>query len=301
MQDAPGAEHSDGHRVSHAEASAVNRANWDDRVPVHERHDDQMRLLRADPTTVTDTVERDLPVLASLLGVGAGHPRPLAGLRLAHLQGHVGTDTVSFANAGATVIGLDFSEPALEVAARLARDCGVAARWVRSDVLDAAAAIGEPVDVVYTSVGTVCWFEDLDRWAAQIAALLRPGGLFYFRDWHPALMVLEDAEAGPPRLAHRYFADGSAQEWIDDRTSTGDDERLAHPRTLEWPHAVSEIVSALLGAGLRLVLLEEGTTLEWRAHPRMRAAPGGFALPEGERLRVPASLTVAAARPGPPR
>ena len=48
MQPAVDVEHSDGHRVSHAEASAVNLANWDDRVPIHERHYDGLRLLPAD-------------------------------------------------------------------------------------------------------------------------------------------------------------------------------------------------------------------------------------------------------------
>ncbi|HET8866853.1 MAG TPA: methyltransferase type 12, partial [Agrococcus sp.] len=83
---------------------------------------------------------------------------------------------------------------------------------------------------------------------------------------------------------------------IDDSTYTGGDERVAHARTLEWPHSVGEIVTALLDAGLRIVALREGTVLEWAALPGMVAVDGGFALPEGERLRVPASLTVAAVR-----
>ena len=140
MQPTFGVEHSDGHRVSHAEAAAVNLANWDDRVPIHGRHYDGLRLLPADPTALTDVVRRDLPVLAELLGAAPGDPRPLAGRSLAHLQCHLGTDTVSLARAGASVLGLDFSRAALDVAARLSEACGVEARWVESDVLDAAAA-----------------------------------------------------------------------------------------------------------------------------------------------------------------
>ncbi|MGC5075953.1 class I SAM-dependent methyltransferase [Agrococcus sp. DT81.2] len=296
MQDAFDAEHSDGHRVSHSEASAVNRANWDDRVPIHELHYESLRLLPEDPTALTDVVRRDLPVLAGLLGADPDDPLPLAGRSLAHLQCHIGTDTVSLAHAGASVIGLDFSQPALDVAARLSAACRVDARWVRSDVLDAAAAISTAVDVVYTSIGTICWFQDLDLWAAQIAELLVPGGLLYFRDAHPAMLALDDTDADALCVTHRYFADGTALEWIDDSAYTGGGERVAHPRTLEWPHSVSEIVTALLGAGLRIVALHEGTVLEWAAHPRMSAVEGGFALPEPERLRVPATLTVAAAR-----
>ncbi|WP_347757384.1 class I SAM-dependent methyltransferase [Agrococcus sp. ProA11] len=296
MQDLTDAQHSDGHRVSHADASAVNRANWDDRVPIHARHYDGLRILPGNPSALTDVVRRDLPVIARLLGAAADDPRPLAGRSLAHLQCHIGTDTVSLAYAGASVIGLDFSTVALEVAAELSTTCGVDARWVHSDVLDAASAIGTQVDVVYTSIGTICWFQDLERWAAQIAQLLVPGGLLYFRDAHPAMLALDDADADALTLAYRYFPNGTALEWIDDTTYASDGERVAHPRTLEWPHSVAEIVTALLDAGLRIVALDEGTVLEWDAHPRMVAVDGGYALPDGERLLVPASLTVAAVR-----
>ncbi|WP_405216344.1 class I SAM-dependent methyltransferase [Agrococcus sp. Ld7] len=296
MQDNSDAAHSDGHHISHEEGVAVNRANWDDRVPIHQRHYDGLRILPQDPLALTDVVRRDLPVLARLLGAAADDARPLAGRSLAHLQCHIGTDTVSLAHAGASVIGLDFSEPALEVAARLSDACGIDARWVHSDVLDAAAAIGTRVDVVYTSIGTICWFRELDRWAAQIAELLEPGGLLYYRDAHPAMLALDDANAEALTLTYRYFENGTALEWIDDTTYASDGERVAHPRTLEWPHSVAEIVSALLGVGLRIVLLDEGTVLEWDAHPRMVAVEGGYALPEHERLLVPASLTIAAVR-----
>lgn len=296
MQDTTDAEHSDGHRVSHDEAAAVNRANWDDRVPIHARHYESLRILPQDPTALTDVVRRDLPVLGQLLGAGVDDPTPLAGRSLVHLQCHIGTDTISLAHAGASVIGLDFSAPALEVASGLSDACGIDARWVHSDVMDAAAAIDSRVDVVYTSIGTICWFRDLERWAAQIAALLVPGGLLYFRDAHPAMLALDDADADALRLAYRYFPNGTALEWIDDTTYASAGERVAHPRTLEWPHSVAEIVTALLGAGLRIVALDEGTVLEWDAHPRMVAVDGGYELPERERLLVPASLTIAAVR-----
>ena len=37
---------------------------------------------------------------------------------------------------------------------------------------------------------------DLDRWAAQIEALLRPGGIFYIRDGHPAMYSVDERRRG---------------------------------------------------------------------------------------------------------
>ena len=49
----------------------------------------------------------------------------VAGKRLAHLQCHFGLDSLSWARAGASVAGLDFSEPAVRAATELAEETGL--------------------------------------------------------------------------------------------------------------------------------------------------------------------------------
>ncbi|WP_311245101.1 class I SAM-dependent methyltransferase [Microbacterium sp. WCS2018Hpa-23] len=266
-------------------ARTANLQNWDDRVPLHEA---AYGLDAFDePSHLSDVVSDDLPVLERFVTGGS-----LSGLDLCHLQCHIGTDTISLARAGARVTGADFSEPALRVAAALAERTGVAATWVQTDVLDARNAVAGDFDVVYTSIGTICWLQDLDRWAAQIIALLRPGGTFFIRDGHPALLALdEDAEGLTTRYS--YFGDGRAQQWDDESTYAGDG-KVAHARTYEWPHPLSEILGALLRAGLRLVHFDEGRTLPWRFSPRMVDVPRGYAWPEAERNLIPCTFTIVA-------
>lgn len=67
---------------------------------------------------------------------------------------------------------------------------------METDVLDARAAVEGDFDVVYTSIGTITWLDDLDRWAAQIVALRRPGGTFFIRDGHPALYAPDEDAPG---------------------------------------------------------------------------------------------------------
>lgn len=274
-------------RVDWNDARSANRENWNDRVPLHEVAYGLERF--DDPQHLSDVVLDDLAVLTAHLP-GA----TLAGLDLCHLQCHIGTDTISLARAGATVTGVDFSGPALKTAAALAARTGADATWVETDVLDARAAVVGDFDVVYTSIGTITWLGDLDRWAAQIFALLRPGGTFYIRDGPPILYgVDENATTLTPR--YPYFGDGRAQQWDDESTYVGDGT-VAHARTYEWPHPLSEIIGALLSAGLRLVHFDEGRMLPWQFSPRMVEVPRGYAWPEAERDLLPCTYTIVARR-----
>jgi hypothetical protein len=90
----------------------ANQANWNDRVAVHLGPNGyDVAGLGADPTRLSGTVTIDAPRLGSLTG-----------LRVAHLQCHMGMDTLSLTRLGATCVGLDFSADAIRVARALATE-----------------------------------------------------------------------------------------------------------------------------------------------------------------------------------
>jgi 2-polyprenyl-3-methyl-5-hydroxy-6-metoxy-1,4-benzoquinol methylase len=278
----------DYHDVSWEEAREANLRNWEERVPLHESGYGVEEF--ANPGHLSQVVRDDLAALRPFVPGGS-----LDGLEVCHLQCHIGTDTVSLARAGAArVVGVDFSPSALESARRLAQSCKVNASWVQSDVLDARAAVQGQFDLVYTSIGAICWLNDLGLWAKQIAALLRPGGLFYIRDGHPMLLTV-DENAPEPLLRYRYFGDGTAQAWDDDTTYVGDG-KVASIRTYEWPHSISEILNALIAAGLKILKFDEGRTLPWQFSPLMEfdKEVGSFVWPEQLRNIVPCTFTVIA-------
>lgn len=270
-------------------ARASNRENWEDRVPLHETAYAVSDL--DNPGHLTGVIRTDLAALALFLPDGT-----VSGLDVCHLQCHIGTDTLSLARAGARVTGVDFSPSALEPAAGLAARLNLDATWVETDVLDARAAVDGDFDLVYTSIGTITWFPDLGRWASQVAGLLRTGGVFYIRDGHPALYSV-DENAGVLQLRYPYFGDGQAQVWDDEYTYAGDG-KVAHPRTFQWAQSMSEILNSLIGAGLQILRVDEGTTLPWRFSPRMVEVPDGFAWPESERDQVPCTYTIIARKTG---
>src|ERR1051325_8692130 len=100
---------------------ALNRAHWDEVVPLHvasEFYD--VASFKAGRSAL-------LPVELAELG-------DVRGKTLLHLQCHFGMDTLSWARQGAIVTGMDFSGPAIQAARALAAETGIEARFIESDV-----------------------------------------------------------------------------------------------------------------------------------------------------------------------
>lgn len=267
-----------------------NRANWDERVPGH-LVAYGASAFAADPTTLSRVVLDDLESMSRFLPNGSP-----AGLDLVHLQCHIGTDTLSWARLGARVTGIDFSAASIEAARSLAEAANLEARFIHSTVDDALDATADRFDVVYTSIGVLPWLPDLGAWARSIHGLLRPGGVFFVRDAHPMLnTVLFDSPDGALKLGQPYFGSGMPLRY-DDGTSYADDEmRLVNSTTYEWPHPLSEIIGALLSAGLELTSFEEHRTIPWKALALLVETPDGFALPDGAD-RLPLTFSLSARR-----
>lgn len=274
------------------EALRANRANWDDRADIHaESAMYDLAGFVADPEALSSVVREDLTLLGPHLPGGT-----VAGLDVVHLQCHIGTDTLSLARLGARVTGVDLSPRSLEIARDLARRCRLEATFVEADAQHAPDAVAGDVDLVYTSIGVVTWLPDLTAWAGSIARLLRPGGTFYIRDGHPMLYTLDDMRSDVLAVRYRYFPTGEAEMWQDPTSYTGEDRRLAHPRTYEWPHSLAEILGALLGAGLRVTSVGEQQTVPWQAHPLMEPVGESWAFPEPMRQWVPTTYSITAVK-----
>ena len=122
----------------------ANRALWDERVAVHLAPGGyDVEALRQGRARLNAIEERELG--------------PVKGLRVLHLQCHFGRDSLILAQRGATVVGLDFSTPAVETANKLAAEMKLSARFIQADLYDAPKAIAEPraFDLVFTTWGTI--------------------------------------------------------------------------------------------------------------------------------------------------
>jgi SAM-dependent methyltransferase len=266
---------------------AANRRNWDERVAIH-RHD----------RTGFYAMDRFLAGEKELQAIVSGELGDTAGKRLLHLQCHFGIDTLILARHGARVTGLDFSPVAIAEAKALAGETGLPADFVCADVYEAREAVRGEFDIVYTTWGTICWLPDIPRWARVIASLLAPGGIFYFADAHPNTLILEERDG---RLVHEFPVDTPPEAPLvfdEAETYTGDATRLTSPRTYQWIHSLSRVVSAVLDAGFALEFLHEHPTLPWPPFPMCLPAGNGlYRLPDAF-PSFPLSWSLRARKPG---
>lgn len=236
---------------------ALNRANWDERVPIH---------LGPRGYEIGDLFNGT----ARLNAIEEAELGPVSGLRVLHLQCHFGRDTLILAQRGAAAVGLDFSAPAIAAARDLTERLGLAdrVRFVEADLYDARNAIPEPAsfDAVFVTWGALAWLPDVAGWARIVAHFLKPGGWLYLAEGHPAALVLDDEERATPDGMPGFFVPYFHQDplLLDDAIDYIDrSARLRNAATCQWIHPIGTVVTALIDAGLRLDWLHEHPAVTW--------------------------------------
>jgi SAM-dependent methyltransferase len=262
-----------------------NKASWDERASIH-----------LEDTTGFYGIDEFRAGKSSLHVIEASEIGDVRGKRLAHLQCHIGLGTLSLARLGANVTGLDFSPVSLAGARRLAAEADIEATFVEADVYDARQALTGHFDIVYVTWGAINWLPDIDRWAEVVASLLGPGGFLYLAESHPFALVFEEIE-GRLEPAYTWRTPRDCPLNFDTPTTyTGDPTPLVNRRTEEWMHPLSDIVGAILGAGLRLEFLHEHELLPWQLFPMMTSVDGKlYRLPDGL-PRFPLSFSLKAVK-----
>lgn len=224
----------------------LNRAAWDELAALHGQDDyyDSAALIAG----AGSLIEEEEAALFEALG------QDLAGCRALHLQCHLGFDAITFARRGAAVTGVDFSTVALGRARDLADRCGVDVEWVCADATRLPAHLEGTFDLVWATIGVICWIGDMRAWMRSVARSLAGGGSLILIDGHPSGRSLKfdaaaeaRAQVGPGR---RFVPSG----W----------DYATPARTgpqVQFNHSLGSIVSAAEGAGLRVSRLHEHTDI----------------------------------------
>ncbi|MFX0024606.1 MAG: class I SAM-dependent methyltransferase [Candidatus Hermodarchaeota archaeon] len=181
------------------------------------------------------------------------------GKSLLHLQCHFGLDTLSWAREGAIVTGVDFSSEAIRLAKLLAKQVNLEANFVESNIYDLPKVLFEKYDIVYTSIGVLCWLNDLKEWGKTIANFLKKGGFFYIAENHPFSHIFdnESEDLDELKIYYNYFYDSKPMEFIADGTYATDVVKFKPKKEYEWNHSMSDIINSLIEAGLRIEFLNE--------------------------------------------
>ncbi|MBN1435243.1 class I SAM-dependent methyltransferase [Candidatus Fermentibacterales bacterium] len=263
------------------EAETGNRRHWDELADVHAGSYDLSPLCSGghmlDPLQLEEVGD-------------------VSGRSLLHLQCHIGSDTLSWARLGAAVTGVDISGESLRHASMLSERTGLRARFIRSSVYDLDDCLSERFDIVYTSMGVLCWLSDLTEWARIIEGHLVPGGFLYLLESHPFLSAFDDESDGLV-VRYGYFHDEEPVNWTDSHPDYSDASYTVRTPSWEWTWSLSDVINAVIDAGLRIEFIHEHEWIAWRHVPCLaRSADGLYRMPEGM-PRLPLMFSLKAVRP----
>jgi SAM-dependent methyltransferase len=240
-----------------------NLDHWEQLAGIHgigpDRYYDLEALIRGD--TLMGAEEATALDVAT---AGAG----VTGLDVLHLQCHLGCDAITMARQGAHVTGVDFSPIAIARMSDLAARCGVEVTPVVADSRALPDQLNSSFDLVYATIGVLCWIDDLAAWMDSVSRVLRPNGTLVLVELHPLLTMIDTVD--PLVVDFPYGFDGG-HVFVGTGSYANPDAAVAWSTT-QYAHSIAEVFMAAMGAGLRTTYLEEHTSMSF--DPRGMADKG---------------------------
>jgi SAM-dependent methyltransferase len=219
----------------------VNRHTWNDKVKVHSKS--EMYDLKAFKNGKSSLMAYELSALGNVQGKS-----------LLHLQCHFGQDTLSWSRAGAKCVGVDLSDEGIALAKALNEELQLDAKFVRCNVIETSEFVKDTFDIVFTSYGVIGWLPDLKPWGNMIAERLKQGGTFYMAEFHPIVWMFDYLD-GKSIMTYGYMQDEAIYEEYEGTYANQNSKIIS--KEYGWNHGLSEVINALIEAGLRIDYLNE--------------------------------------------
>ncbi|WP_179351579.1 class I SAM-dependent methyltransferase [Winogradskyella vidalii] len=238
----------------------VNKATWNKKVAIHAQS--EMYNLEVFKKGKTSLMPYELKTLKNVEGKS-----------LLHLQCHFGQDTLSWSRRGAKCVGIDISDEGIKLAKQLNKELALDADFVCCNVLDTSQYVSETFDIVFTSYGTIGWLPDLKPWAKMISERLKVGGTFYIVEFHPIAWMF-DYVNGNAEMKYHYSQDEVIYEQYEGTYANETSKMVS--KEYGWNHGLSEVVNALIEAGLQIDYLNEYDESPYDVFPNLKKTESGM-------------------------
>ena len=213
---------------------------------------------------------------------------------LIHLQCNTGADTISLIRLGIKeALGVDLADQNIKYAKQLKKDCNIDnLDFIENNVLEVDKVVDKKFDIVFTSEGVLGWLPDLKKWAKVVSNLLKDDGFFYIYDSHPIFHIFdEEIIAKEKKLIARYDYFNAEADLGYEIGGYAAKERYAE--NYWWNHSLSDIINALIEAGLEIVFLHEYDTLFWNNGDMEKVGKTLYQYPEFK-SKLPMSYSIKA-------
>ena len=214
------------------------------------------------------------------------------GKSILHLQCHFGMDTLSLSKFGANVVGVDFSEEAIQRAKSLNEELGLNAQFCCCNIYDAPTMLkGQQFDIVYTSYGVVNWLPDLIQWGQVISQMLKDGGKFVIVEFHPVLWMFDE------NFSQVRYAYSRKEPYIVEESTYTDSENDNRQKTVTWNHGLAVVLNGLLNNDLQIQSFGEYDYSPFNLFGNMVAEKNGTFKIAGKNGEIPLLFSVVAVKP----
>ena len=182
------------------EITQANRIAWNEAMPKHQVITKKKwdSLFFQDAFILQEGVE-----LSKLKEIG------IKGKQVAHFCCNNGIQLLSIKNLGAKkCVGFDISDEAISEAKERAQKCNIDCQFIQTDIYDIPEEYNCKFDIVYITIGALCWFPDLERFFNKVYNTLTPGGNVFIYEQHPftELFPDDDSDENPLKVVNNYFS-----------------------------------------------------------------------------------------------
>lgn len=193
----------------------------------------------------------------------------IAGWRVLCLAAGGGRHSALYATAGAEVTVVDLSPRMLNIDREVARGRSLSVRLICASMDRLPMLSDAEFDLVIHPVST-CYVRHLAPVFAEVARLVRPGGLYVSQHKQPVSLqsTIDPHSSGGYRLRHTYYRDVPVPPPTETSASAA---RLREPGATEFLHRWEQIIGGICRAGFVIEDLVEPL------HARNDAVPGSFA------------------------
>lgn len=218
----------------------INKSLWNKRTEIH---------IKSDFYNLDDFLEKKNslnPIELDLLG-------NIQNKSILHLQCHFGQDTISLAQMGAELTGVDFSEKAIEEGKKLAQKTETNnIEFICCNIYDLPKYLNKTFDIIFTSYGTIGWLPDMNKWAEIVSRYLKFGGKLIFVEFHPIVWIFDSKFE---KIIYNY---SKSDAIIETESGTYADKNAnINIQSVTWNHSMSELVNSLIINNIEIKQIKE--------------------------------------------
>ena len=156
--------------------------------------------------------------------------------------------------------GFDIAENMVAFANEKAKELDIPCTFEAVNVYDIDDRYREQFDVVIITIGSLCWFDDLDRFFAVVSKCTKPGGQIVIHEQHPCtnMLAVEGEEEYDPRhpldCIYSYFE----HEWTGNEGMFYMTQKSYPSKTFtDFTHPLTEIIAGICDNGFVITDLKE--------------------------------------------